>query len=162
MNRLSKIAVVAAVVAIAGGGVAYANWGKMPGAFIGPGLGGRMMDRLCGADVAYRVGQVGDRLAGRLNLNDTEKASFKDLEGTVTKALTDEKAMCTDKRDLTTVTSRLDFAAASTQARLAAINAIQPKLEAFYASLDDSQKKLFDSLGTRHRHGRMGSHPING
>jgi hypothetical protein len=114
-----------------------------------------MMDRLCGADVAYRVGQIGDRLAGRLNLTDAEKLGFKDLEDTVTKALTDAKAMCGQKPDFATVTGRLDFAAANTEARLTAVKAIQPKLDAFYASLDDGQKKILDGFGTHHRHGRM-------
>jgi hypothetical protein len=155
MNRLSKIAVVAAVVATAGGGVAYARWGDMPRGPMGPGRGGQMMDRLCGADVAYRVGQIGDRLAGRLNLTDAEKPGFKDLEDTVTKALTDAKAMCNQKPDIATVTGRLDFAAANTEARLTAIKAIQPKLGAFYASLDDNQKKILDGFGTHSRHGHM-------
>ena len=155
MNRLSKIAVIAAVVATAGGGVAYANWGGMARGPMGPGRGGPMMDRLCGADVAYRVGQIGDRLAGRLNLTDAEKPGFKDLEDTVTKALTDVKAMCGQKPDFATITGRLDFAAANTEARLTAIKAIQPKLDAFYAGLDDSQKKILDGFGTHHRHGRM-------
>ena len=155
MNRLSKIAVIAAVVAAAGGGMAYANRGDMPRGPMGPGRGGPMMDRLCGVDVAYRVGQIGDRLAGRLNLTDAEKVTFKDLEDTVTKALTDAKAMCAQKPDIATVTGRLDFAATSTEARLTAIKAIQPKLDAFYASLDDGQKKILDGFGAHHRHGGM-------
>ena len=155
MNRLSKIAVIAAVAAIASGGVAYANWGDMPRGPMGPGRGGLMVDRLCGADVAYRVGQIGDRLAGRPNLTDAEKTTFKDLEDTVTQALTDAKAMCTQKPDFATVTGRLDFAAATTEARLVAIKAIQPKLDAFHASLDDGQKKILEGFGADHRHGRV-------
>ena len=154
MNRLSKIAIAAAVVATAGSGVAYAKWGDALGGPMGPGRGGQMMDHLCGADVAYRGGQIGDRLAGRLNLTDAEKPGFKDLEDTVTKALTDAKAMCGQKPDFATVTGRLDFAATSTAARLTAIKAIQPKLDAFYASLDDGQKKILDGFGAHHRHGR--------
>jgi hypothetical protein len=153
MNRLSKIAVIAAVVASAGVGVAYAHKGDMARGAMGP--GGPMMDRLCGADVAYHVGKIGDRLAGRLNLTDAEKPGFKDLEDTVTKALTDAKAICTQKPDFATVTGRIDFALARTEAQLTVIKTIQPKLDAFYASLDDSQKKILDSFGAHHWHGHM-------
>jgi Spy/CpxP family protein refolding chaperone len=153
MNRLSKIAVMAAVVATAGVGVAYAHMGGMSRGLMGP--GGPMMDRLCGTDVTYHVGKIGDRLAGRLNLTDAEKTSFKDLEDTVTKALTDAKAICTQKPDFATVTGRLDFAAARADAQLTAIKAIQPKLGAFYASLDDSQKKILDGFGAHQWHGHM-------
>jgi hypothetical protein len=155
MNRLSKIVIVCAVVVSAGVGVAYAHRGDMSRGFMGPRPDGRMMDRFCGADVAYYVGKIGDRVAGRLNLTDAEKPGFKDLQDTVTKALTDAKAICAQKPDFATVTGRLDFAAARTVAQLTVIKTIQPKLDAFYASLDDSQKKTLDSFGAQHWHRHM-------
>jgi hypothetical protein len=155
MNRLSKIAASVAVIAVAGAGVgvAYAHRGEMSGGPMGP--NGRMMERLCGADVAYRVGEIGDRIAGRLNLTDAEKPGFKDLEDTVTKALNDAKSLCSQKPDFATLTGRLDFAAARTEAQLTVIKTIQPKLDAFYASLDDGQKKILDGFGARRWHQRM-------
>jgi hypothetical protein len=151
MNRLSKVAAVAAVVATAGAGVASASWGGMPRN--GGGTDGRMFDRLCGTDVAYRVGKIRDRLAERLRLTDAEKPAFKDLQDTITVALNGAKAECGQKPDFATVTGRLDFAATTAEARATALKAIEPKLDAFYASLDDAQKRILDDFDAHRSYG---------
>jgi hypothetical protein len=127
-------------------------------AFEGPrgfGPGGQMMERLCSTDVAYVLGKIGARMAGRLNLTDAEQPSFKDLEDTAVKALTAAKMVCTQKPDFATVIGRLDVAVLRGDALLTAVKAIQPKLDAFYASLDPGQKKILDDFGRHPRRGDM-------
>jgi hypothetical protein len=51
---------------------------------------------------------------------------------------------------------------AGTEARLTALKAIQPKLGAFYASLDDKQKQILEGFGAHPRHGRVDMDQPNG
>jgi hypothetical protein len=121
----------------------------------GFGPGGEMMERLCASDVGYMVGKIGDHIGGQLRLTDAEQPSFKDLRDTAVKALTSAKAACGQKPDFATVTGRLDFAVVRGEALLTAVKTIQPKLDAFYASLDDGQKKLLDAFGHHPRRDEM-------
>jgi LTXXQ motif family protein len=56
-------------------------------------------------------------------------------------------AMCGAKPDLSTAPGRLAFSESMMQAQLDGMKAVEPKLQAFYSSLDDKQKKAFDTGG---------------
>ena len=57
-----------------------------------------------------------------------------------------------NKPDLSSFEARLNFGQAFVEARLTALKAENPKLIAFYNSLDTRQKEKFDRF--RERHGR--------
>ena len=63
----------------------------------------------------------------------------------------DAKALCNETADTTTVVGRLASAEKRTEAMLTLMKTVQPKLEAFYASLDDTQRATFNQMGPRGR-----------
>jgi hypothetical protein len=97
--------------------------------------------------------EMADRIAEYLDLNDAQKAAFKEFHEARRKSLEDSKAtLCASKPDLTSFEGRLAFSQAFVEMRLAALKAENPKLIAFYNSLDAKQKEKFDRF--RERHGR--------
>jgi Spy/CpxP family protein refolding chaperone len=89
-----------------------------------------------------------DGLARRLKLTDPQKAALKDLADASASADTSAKtSLCADKPDLTTTPGRMAFSAKMAETRLAGLKAAEPKLQAFYDSLDAKQKKAFDTGG---------------
>jgi hypothetical protein len=89
-----------------------------------------------------------DRLAKRLNLTDPQKAALKDLaEASAAADTTAKTSLCADKPDLSTTPGRMAFAEKMTEVKLAGLKAVEPKLQAFYDSLDEKQKKAFDTGG---------------
>jgi hypothetical protein len=93
-------------------------------------------------------------LVGRLALTDAQKVSFNDFEDARAKSLFDSKAsLCTSTPDLSSFEARLIFGQNFLEARLNALKAENPKLIAFYKSLDDRQKKIFDEI---REHARVG------
>jgi hypothetical protein len=89
-----------------------------------------------------------DRLAKRLNLTDIQRAALKDLTDASASADSSAKAsLCADKPDLSTTPGRMAFAEKTAETRLAALKEVEPKLQAFYDSLDPKQKKAFDTGG---------------
>jgi Spy/CpxP family protein refolding chaperone len=97
--------------------------------------------------------ELADRLAQHLDLNDVQKAAFKEFHEARRKSIEDAKAtLCANKPDLSSFEARLNFGQAFIEARLTALKAENPKLIAFYNSLDARQKEKFDRF--RERHGR--------
>jgi len=91
-----------------------------------------------------------DRFAERLSLTDAQKASWKDLADTRAKSREDfKKSLCADKPDLSTLPGRLSFREKMVESRLNSLKAEEPKLLAFYNSLDASQKEKFDRFADR-------------
>jgi hypothetical protein len=89
-----------------------------------------------------------DRLAKRLNLNDPQKAALKDVTDASASADASAKtSLCADKPDFSTTPGRMEFAEKMAETRLAGLKAVEPKLQAFYDSLDAKQKKAFDTGG---------------
>jgi hypothetical protein len=89
-----------------------------------------------------------DRLAKRLNLTDPQKAALKDLaEASAAADTTAKTSLCADKPDLSTTPGRMAFAEKMAEVKLAGLKAVEPKLQAFYDSLDEKQKKAFDTGG---------------
>jgi hypothetical protein len=81
-----------------------------------------------------------------LNLTDPQKAALKDLADASASANTTAKMLlCADKPDLCTTPGRMAFAEKMAETRLAGLKAVNPKLQAFYDSLDEKQKKAFDT-----------------
>jgi Spy/CpxP family protein refolding chaperone len=109
-------------------------------------LASKMTEGMCAAKAA--PGGSVDRLAKRLNLTDAQTVTLKDLkDAAAASAASTRKALCDVKPDLTTAPSRLAFSEKVTQAQLDGMKAIEPKLQAFYASLDDKQKHAVDAGG---------------
>ena len=89
-----------------------------------------------------------DRLARRLNLTDPQKAALKDLaDASASADASAQTSLCADKPDFSTTPGRMAFAEKMAEAKLAGLKAVEPKLQAFYDSLDAKQKKAFDSGG---------------
>src|SRR6478735_2109861 len=87
-----------------------------------------------------------DRLAKRLKLTDPQKAALKDYsDASVSATASAKSSLCADKPDLSTTPGRLAFAEKMAESTLARLKAIEPKLQAFYDSLDAKQKKAFDT-----------------
>jgi hypothetical protein len=109
-------------------------------------LASKMMQGMCATKIAPSDNL--DRLTKRLNLTDPQKAALKDLEdASAASAASAKTALCDAKPDLATATGRLAFTEKVTQTQLDGMKAIEPKLQAFYASLDDKQKHAFDTGG---------------
>src|SRR6516164_3207601 len=112
----------------------------------GTSLETRMIKAICSSK-ATPVANT-DRLARRLNLSDSQKAMLKDLTDTsASAAASAKKSLCADKMDFSTTPSRMALAQKMTETRLAGLKAVEPKLQAFYDSLDAKQKNAFDTGG---------------
>jgi LTXXQ motif family protein len=106
----------------------------------------RMTSAICGGG-ATPVANT-DGLARRLKLTDPQKATLKDLtDASAAADASAKKSLCADKPDLSTTPGRMAFAAKMAETRLAGLKAVEPKLQAFYDSLDQKQKKAFDTGG---------------
>jgi LTXXQ motif family protein len=89
-----------------------------------------------------------DRLARRLNLTDPQKATLKDLtDASASADASAKKVLCDGKTDLSTTIGRMAFAEKAAETRLASLKAVGPKLQAFYDSLDERQKKALNTGG---------------
>ena len=106
----------------------------------------RMIRAICSSE-ATPVANT-DRLARRLNLTEPQKAALKDLTDASASAHDSaKKSLCADKPDLSTTPGRLAFAKKMAETSLAGLKGVEPKLQAFYDSLDAKQKKAFDTGG---------------
>ena len=106
--------------------------------------------RLIRAVCSSKEAQPADtgRLSKRLNLTDPQKAALKDLaEASAAAESTVKTSLCADKTDLSTTPGRIAFAEKMAEAKLAGLKAVEPKLQVFYDSLDEKQKKAFDTGG---------------
>lgn len=115
---------------------------------------GGWIERICAKtpDPARREQRLA-RLAERLHLTDAEKDLFKayqDARAAARKSAID--SICANKPDLKTLEGRLAFRQRILENRLSGAKASDPKLLAFYNSLDNGQKALFDDLRRRWRH----------
>lgn len=109
---------------------------------------GSIYDRICAKPTEHsHHHRMAERLARYLNLTDAQKATYLEFVDARTKAVDDAKAtLCATKPDLSTFESRLAFHQNMLEARLAALKAENPKLLAFYNSLDAAQKQKFDQF----------------
>jgi hypothetical protein len=107
----------------------------------------RLIRAICNSEASPVVDA--DRLARRLNLTDPQKAALKELTDASASAEASAKKspLCTDKPDLSTTPGRMAFAEKMAETRLAGLKTVEPKLQAFYDTLDAKQKKAFDTGG---------------
>src|SRR3974377_1448199 len=106
----------------------------------------RMIRAICSSEATPAANT--DRLARRLNLTDPQKAALKDLaDASVSANALTKASLCADKPDLSTTPGRMAFAEKTAEIRLASLKAVESKLQAFYDSLDEKQKKAFDTGG---------------
>src|ERR1035438_6231835 len=111
-------------------------------------------ERLCAErDGPSHHPEMADRISEYLDLTDAQKAAFKEFHEARRKSLEDSKAaLCANKPDLSSFEGRLAFGQAFVEMRLAALKAENPKLIAFYNSLDAKQKEKFDRFREHHGH----------
>lgn len=140
MKQVRVLALVAAFAALAAApGQAQAAQGDHHSA---------LFERLCShqSDPSAHH-KLGERLADHLNLNDAQKAAYNEFKEARLKSLEDSRAkLCAKEPDLSSFEERLVFTQSFLEARLEALKAENPKLIAFYNSLDDKQKKKFDKF----------------
>jgi hypothetical protein len=106
----------------------------------------RMIGAICSSK-ATPVANT-DPLARRLSLTDPQKAALKGLaDASASADASAKKSLCADKPDLSTTPGRMAFAEKMAETRLAGLKEVEPKLQAFYDSLDAKQKKAFDTGG---------------
>ena len=106
----------------------------------------RMIRAICSSK-ATPAADTG-RLAKRLSLTEPQKAALKDLSDASTSAEASAKtSLCADKTDLSTTPDRMAFAQEMAETKLAGLKEVEPKLKAFYDSLDAKQKNAFDTGG---------------
>jgi LTXXQ motif family protein len=109
-------------------------------------LASKVFEGMCSSKAA--PGDDSDRLAKRLNLTDAQKAALKDfIDASLASFTSTKTAVCETKPDLATAPGRLAFNEQMMQAQLDGLKAIEPKLQAFYDTLDDKQKHAFDTGG---------------
>ncbi len=142
MKKVSNSALVVAMAAftLALGPAQASEHGGRPGSEV---------ERVCAAhpDQAEHEAKFADRLAEHLHLSDAQKASFKAFQEARAKAVEAASTkLCANKPDLSTFEGRLAFHQAFLEDRLDSVKAENPKLIAFYNSLDAEQKMKFDKL----------------
>ena len=113
------------------------------------------LERICAPDPdkSAREGKFAEHLAKHLLLSDAQQAAFKEFQLAREKAVEAAKArLCANKPDLSSFEGHLALHQAFLEDRLEAVKAENPKLIAFYNSLDARQKAKFDRF--RERQGR--------
>jgi len=102
-----------------------------------------MVRAVCSREATPASGQ---HLERRLDLTDVQKSALKDMTDAFASAnASAKKSLCTDKPDLSTTPGRMAFAEKMAEVRLAGLKAIEPKIQAFYDTLNARQKRAFDT-----------------
>jgi hypothetical protein len=156
-STLGRVTLVGGVLVALGAGVAVAQQGWRHGGMMGGGHGmmggGRGLERFCAADLSWVTQRMADGVTTRLNLTDAQKPALADLRATALRVGGEAKKLCAEKRDMATVPGRLAAASQGLAMANAAMGELKPKIEAFYATLNDEQKKQMDQMGPRGRRG---------
>lgn len=107
-----------------------------------------LFERLCSkqnSETSHR--KIGERLIAQLKLTAAQQAAYNDFQESRLKSVNDAKAkLCAKEPDLSSFEERLNFSQGFMEARLEAMRAENPKLIAFYNTLDDKQKSKFDDF----------------
>ncbi len=114
----------------------------------------RSVEHFCSEETGKieREGKMSEALAKHLKLNDAQKALLKDFEDARAHAFdAAKKRICGEKPDLSSFEARLNYHQRFLEDRLEMVKTENPKLIAFYNSLDAVQKAQFDKLRERHR-----------
>jgi hypothetical protein len=149
--------IAAAALALAVSGLATtaqaqpSGMGKGPDMMMGPGMMSHgMMGRMCSPGAAgfseWRI----KRLEEEIKPTDAQKAKLDDLKAASNKAADILRASCPTSLPLT-APGRMEAMEKRMEAMLQAIKTVRPAMDAFYATLNDEQKKQLDSSTGRHR-----------
>lgn len=107
-----------------------------------------LFERLCSkqnSETSHR--KIGERLIAHLNLTAAQQTAYSDFQESRLKSVNDAKVkLCAKEPDLSSFEERLNFSQSFMEARLEAMRAENPKLIAFYNTLDDKQKRKFDDF----------------
>jgi hypothetical protein len=143
--RLITVSALTVALALLGGPVASA--------FAAEAANSDLYEQTCSDQQASaRHAKFVEWMQERLLLNETQTAAFKDFQDARAKSLADSKAkICVTKPDFSSFEARVTFGQTLMEARLDALKAENPKLIAFYNSLDDKQKAKFEEI-RRHAH----------
>jgi hypothetical protein len=129
----------------------FVGWGQ---GMMGPGMmGGFGYGRMCGPYAAGFADWRTERLERSLKLNDSQREPFAALR----KASSDASEILRDScpRELTKdAPSRAKAMEERMDMMLRAVRTVRPALDAFYATLSDEQKAIFDGHGYWPRKGR--------
>ena len=145
--RILKISALAFACAVGGLTLSQANAEPQPAR--GP---QSWIDRMCsnepkGDRMAAFMEKRVERLSTILQLTDAQKATLKEMEDARAKQRADSRtALCANKPDLSTFPARLAFREQMMQRRLDGFKAMEPKILAFYNSLNDKQKAAFEQM----------------
>jgi LTXXQ motif family protein len=107
-----------------------------------------LFERLCAKENnEARHRKIGERLIAHLKLTAAQQAAYNDFQEARLKSVDGAKSkLCAKEPDLSSFEERLNFSQSFMEARLEAMRAENPKLIAFYNSLDDKQKRKFDDF----------------
>ena len=169
MTRFGKILLAGAMVAVIGAGASiaqnagrgsgggpgfeHAEFGMGHGGDMGGPMGGRFMERLCAPEGSPNGERIIDMIAGRLRVTDAQKPALTALQESIAKAFSDARTLCAEKPDLSTPSAKLTGTEKRLEAVLSGLRTVHPKLDAFYATLDDTQKAKLNQMGPGSPHG---------
>ena len=162
MTRIGKFLLAGGMLAAIGAGASIAqNPAAGPGGgagfeqvdyHMGP-MGGHMMQRLCATDGPPKGEHIIDMIAGRLRVTDAQKPALDALQESIAKAFSDAKVLCAENPEMLTPSGKMTGAEKRLEVMLAGLKTVHPKLDAFYATLDDAQKARFNAMGPGEHHG---------
>lgn len=158
-STAGRVTIIGGALLALGVGVAVAQGGMRGyGMMGGHGMmgGGRGLERFCAVDLGWVTQRMADGVTMRLNLTDAQKPALADLRATALRVGGEAKKLCANRPDLTTVPGRLAAAQQGLALANGALGELKPKIEAFYATLNDEQKKTFDQMGPGRRGGMGG------
>jgi len=107
------------------------------------------LERICAPDPdkSGREAKFAEHLTKHLLLSDAQQAAFKEFQLAREKAVEASKTrVCANKPELSSFEGHLVFHQTFLEDRLAEVKAENPKLLAFYKSLDAEQKSKFERI----------------
>lgn len=109
------------------------------------------IDKVCqgsnGAVNGDRSQQFSETIAENLSLNDDQKKALQEYKDAQAKAIADARTQfCANKPDLSSLEGGLKFREKMLEGQLATVRAVNPRLIAFYNSLNAEQKAKFDGM----------------
>ena len=124
---------------------------------------GSLFTAVCSPNGAERIGAIFGALEQRLNLTDAQKPLFDDLKTAALAAQADFAKTCPapGANKSASIVDRMTERKDRLTAEIAALDAVTPKLEAFYNSLTDAQKALLQPHKARGWGQRDGKGPGN-
>lgn len=104
-------------------------------------------EHFCGKEGERNIERFSALIERQVKITDAQKPALETLKSAFQSAMTQLDSLCEKPHSgRWSPMERLTAAEAHLNAMLVAIKSIRGPLEAFYASLDDTQKKLFDDL----------------